>query len=440
MEPKKIAVVGLWHQGVVAAACLAEMGHDVLGADPDAERVRALQAGRAPLFEPGLDDLLRQGLASGRLAFTTGVGESVRGRAAVLLTFDTPVDDQDRSDLAGFWAAADALAAHLADGAVVLVTAQVSVGTCDALRERLAARRPGLDCAVAYSPENLRLGQALERFRHPPLPVLGGDSPAAFERLAPVLAPLGAAWKQTSLRTAEMVKHALNAFLATSVCFANELGNLCDAVGADGYVVAEMLRLEPRIGPRALLFPGLGFAGGTLARDVQTLRGLGDRLGLETLLLDGAWEANRRQNRLVARKLRQALGGLAGRKVAVLGLTYKPDTSTLRRSPALEIIADLVREGATVRAHDPRADRDEVARQRDLVFHEDPYAAAAGAEAVVLVTGWAEYARLDWARLRAVMARPLLLDTQNMLDAAQLTAAGFTYLDVGRGRNAGGAT
>jgi UDPglucose 6-dehydrogenase len=231
-----------------------------------------------------------------------------------------------------------------------------------------------------------------------------------------------------------MTKHALNAFLATSICFANELGNLCDEVGADGRRIADVLRLEPRIGSKAMLFPGLGFAGGTLARDMQTLRSLGDELGIETSLLDGAWESNRLQNRLVLRKLKKAFGNLASVRAAVLGLTYKPDTSTLRRSASLEIIADMVRDGMHVSAHDPKADRAEVAAQTGFRFFEDAYRAAEGADVVVLITAWPEYKSLDFRRIRQLMSGSLVIDTANMLDVQELQAAGLTYLDIGRGR------
>ena len=193
---------------------------------------------------------------------------------------------------------------------------------------------------------------------------------------------------------------ALNAFLATSICFANELGNLCDEVGADGRRIAEVLRLEPRIGSKAMLFPGLGFAGGTLARDMQTLKSIGDRSALETPLLDGAWESNRQQNQLVLRKLKKAFSSLANVRATILGLTYKPDTSTLRRSAALEIIVDMVREGMWVSAHDPKADRAEVATHTDFRFFEDVYSAVEGAEVLVMITPWPEYKSLDFSRVR----------------------------------------
>ncbi len=435
-EMKKVCVIGCWHQGVVGAACLADFGYDVLGADHDAARVAKLNSGKAPLFEPGLDDLIGKGLKSGRLKFTSDVAAAAKGRRDVLIMFDTPVDENDQSDLTEVFATAAEIAPALEDGALVYVTAQVPVGSCDKIAQAISEKRPSLKFHVAYSPENLRLGQAIDRFVHPALPVIGADSAEALDRVEKLFAPMNMKWTRVNLRTAEMTKHALNAFLATSICFANEIGNLCDEVGADGVKLAEILRMEPRVGPKAMLFPGLGFSGGTLARDMQTLRGLGDRSNLDTVMLDGIWESNKRQNQLVIRKLRKALGHLSGIQVAVLGLTYKPDTSTLRRSAALEIIGDMVRENMKVRAHDPKADRGEVAQHGEFQFCEDVYEAVKGANALVLITGWPEYKQLDFERVKERMARPLIIDTNNMLDAARLQGLGFAYLDIGRGRRA----
>jgi len=432
-----VAVIGLWHQGIVAAACLADFGYDVVAADVDAAKIKTLCDGRAPLYEPGLDELIRKGLDAGKLRFTTDLAAAAKGCADVLVMHDTPVDANDQSDLSVVFRDVEAIAPGLAEGCVMLVTAQVPVGTCDKLAAAVRAKRPGLKFGLAYSPENLRLGQAIERFRKPALPVIGSDDAWALDRVEQLLAPCGVKWERVNLRTAEMAKHALNAFLATSVTFANELGNLCDEVGADGVRLAQVLRLEPRIGPKAMLMPGLGFSGGTLARDMQTLRGLGDRFGIETRMLDGIWESNKRQNELVVRKLKKMLGALKGVPVAVFGLTYKPDTSTLRRSASLEIIAEIVREGAVVAAHDPKADRGELASHREFRFVDDVYEAARGAQAVVIITGWAEYRKLDAAKLKQVMARPVVIDTNNMLDAAAMEQAGFVYLDIGRGRGAG---
>jgi len=434
----KVAVIGLWHQGVVGAACLASLGHDVLAVDHNPARIAELTNGKAPVYEPGLDDLIQLGLKSGRLQFATDVARAVIGRPYTLIMFDTPVNENDESDLSEIFTTAKEIAPTLDHDATVLVTAQIPVGTCDVISQTIRAANPKACFGLAYSPENLRLGQAIERFQNPALPVIGADNATTLDRVEKLLATPAIKWQRVSLRTAEMTKHALNGFLAISVCFANELGNLCDEVGADGHRLAEVLRLEPRIGTKAMLFPGLGFSGGTLARDVQTLRQLGDSHGIDTPLLDGAWQSNQNQNRTVVRRLRRLLGGsLQGRRIAILGLTYKPDTSTLRRSAALEVIADLMREGAVVAASDPRANREELKNYSAFEFFDNPYAAVQNADAVVLMTPWKDYRDLDFDRLKATMARPLLFDTANLWQAGPLLGKGFTYLDIGRGRKAG---
>ena len=434
MGAMKIAVVGLWHQGVVGAACCAAMGHQVTAADVDGDRVAALSNAKAPLFEPGLDELLKEQLAAGRLVFTTDLAGAVRDTPYVFVMFDTPVNDRDESDLTGIFQACEIIAPALARDASILVTAQVPVGTCDALAAIIHAKSPTASATIAYMPENLRLGQAIERFRAPPLPVIGCDDQLTFERLLAVLRPLAHEWQHVSLRTGEMIKHALNSFLAVNICFANELGNICDAVGADGKRVGEVLRLEPRVGARAMLLPGLGFAGGTLARDMQTLRSLGRRFELDTALLDGAWKSNAEQNRLVIRKLTRRLGNLHGVRVAVLGLTYKADTSTLRRSSAMEIIAELNKAGAIVNAHDPMADRTELKGYSGFTFFEDPAAAVMQADALVLMTPWKDYRDINFDIVKRRMAKPYVLDTAGLWDAERLTALGFIYDDIGRGR------
>jgi UDPglucose 6-dehydrogenase len=432
----KICIIGLWHQGIVGAACLADLGCSVVAADHDTKRIALLNSGKTPLFEPGLDELIEKGLTSGKLSFNSGMAGSVKGCSSVLIMFDTPVNERDESDLSEVFATAAEIAPMLENGVVLYVTAQVPVGTCDRIAQSVRENNPSLSFGIAYSPENLRLGQAIDRFLHPVLPVIGSDDPATLDRLEPLLSLFNVKWERVTLRTAEMTKHALNAFLATSICFANELGNLCDEVGADGRRIAEVLRLEPRIGSKAMLFPGLGFAGGTLARDMQTLKSIGDQSALETPLLDGAWESNCQQNQLVLRKLRKAFPSLANVRATVLGLTYKPDTSTLRRSAALEIIADMAREGMRVSAHDPKADRTEVATHTNFRFFEDVYPAIEGADVLILITPWPEYKSLDFARVRQLMSGPVLIDTANVLDARQLQGLGFKYLDIGRGRRA----
>ena len=432
----KVAVIGLWHQGVVGAACLADLGFDVLAADLDAAKIEKLAQGRAPLFEPGLDDLLAKGIASGHLSFTTDLMAAVAGRPLIFWMFDTAVNDADESDLTELFTAARAIAPAVSPGAILLSSAQAPVGTVDEIAAVMRQGNPRLDCAFAYTPENLKLGEAIERFFHPPLPVLGSDDARVLDQLAGTLSILAPKWHRVSLRTAEMLKHALNGYLALSLTFANEIGNLCDEVGADGKVVGELLRLDPRVGPKAMLSPGLGFAGGTLARDVQSLRGFGDRFDIETPLLDGLWASNQAQNQLVVRKLKSQLGELNASVIAVLGLTYKPGTSTLRRSAALELARALAGAGASVIGHDPRVDRMELASLTDLKLADDPYEAAYGSDAVVLITPWPDYRQLDFTRLKHTMRRPFVLDTAGMWDHSTVQAAGMVHWDIGRGRSA----
>jgi UDPglucose 6-dehydrogenase len=431
MSAPVIAVLGAWHQGLVASGCLAETGYAVRAWDASSETMAGLRQGKLPIFEPGLDDLIAAGVESGKLTFADNLTDAVRGADYVFLMFDTPVDENDNSDLSGIFAAVTEAAPRMASDVTIYVTAQLPFGTSAKLL-KIVRDGGARNASIAYTPENLQLGAAIARFKSPPLPVIGTDDDAAFERLAKLLAPYNANWQRCTLATAEMLKHALNAFLAVNICFANELGNLCDALGADGVRLAELLRLEPRVGPKAMLMPGLGFAGGTLARDMISLRSLGDKTGIDTLTLDGAWNSNKSQNTLVFRRLEALLSGVKGKRIAVLGLTYKADTSTLRRSAAMELIADLAKAGATIAAHDPMADPVEASTHADV--RPDPYDAASGADAIVLMTPWKQYRELDLAKLCGAMKGTLLFDSARLWQADAALKAGFTYVDIGRGR------
>jgi UDPglucose 6-dehydrogenase len=429
----KICVIGLWHQGVVAAACLADLGFSVTGVEQDEMRVQNLNTGKAPLFEPGLDELLSKGIQSGNLSFITSLREGLSETRNVLIMFDTPVDENDEIDLSGIFATAREMAPYILPESLLLVTAQVPVGTCRQIAKIIQEVNPQADFGIAYIPENLRLGQAIDRFLHPPLSIMGADRAETLDRVENLLSVLPVSWMRVDLQTAEMTKHALNAFLAVSICFANELGNICDAVGADGIKMAQALRLEPRIGSKAMLFPGLGFSGGTLARDMRTLQNLGDRFEIETSLIDGAWESNQRQNRSVVRNLKKTFGSIAGLRVGVLGLTYKPDTSTLRRSASIEIIGELVFEGVEVKAYDPKADRQELEKYSEIQVCPDAYSAVDNTDALILITPWPEFKSLDYQRIFSTMKKPVIFDTQNVLDPDALSTIGFSYFGIGRG-------
>ncbi len=432
---KNVLVVGLWHQGVVAAACLADWGYKVTGLDNGLGRISRLNKGNAPIFEPGLDDLIQQGIRNKKLEFYTEYNSKIENPDIVLIAHDTPVDENDVSDLSSVFKSVEDLVPHLQDRIVIHVTAQVPVGTCDQIATLISHIRPNLKFHLAYSPENLRLGQAINLYRTPMLPVIGSDDSETFKILERFYSKANVEWQFCTIKTAEMLKHALNTFLALSITFANELGNLCDKIGVDGHRLGKLLRLEPRIGTKAMLMPGLGFSGGTLARDVQTLRAVGERVSIDTGLLDALWSANQLQNKLVPRRLKDYFeGSIKGKKICVLGLTYKPDTSTLRRSAAIQIIDELVSEGAIVVASDPMADREELKSYKQFEFFETASGAWSGADALLLITPWIQYKNLNFVEIKKNMSGNLVFDTASIWKEADIAESGLEYMNIGGGK------
>lgn len=430
---RRLLVVGLWHLGTVAAACWAHLGWTVTAVDPDPERVAALRTGHAPVAERGLDDLIAEEIAAGRLGFTDDLPAAATAARCAVVAFDTPVDEHDAVDLSPIETAVDRLGSAMPDDSLIVVMSQVPVGTCARLRARLVERRGHGAPAVACSPENLRLGQAVDRFLAPGFVILGGDDPVTLERAERLFEGIEAEVLPMDTTSAELCKHTINAYLATCISLGNELGNLAERLGADAGRVARAVAHDPRIGPSAPLSPGLAFGGGTLGRDLRVLRDRGDRLGVETVLLDAVAEVNRRQNAVVIEKLRAELGTLEGAAIALLGLTYKVGTSTIRRSPAIEIAGLLREAGASVRAHDPMADPAEVARlPAGLVRVASATEAIKGSDAVVLATEWPEFAALDWDALGRLVRSRLIIDARNVLDPALLTAAGWRHHGIGR--------
>jgi len=425
-----LGVIGLWHLGSTIAASWAELGYHVIGLDTNPEVIAGLRNGHAPLFEPGLDDMLAANLAGGRLSFTTTL-KDVGACDVVFLACDTPVGADDTPDLSSLDATIRMLPTNLASWALVVVSSQVPVGTCGAWRSFLqgAGRRP--DVEVAYSPENVRLGEAIKTYMHPDRIILGADDDRTRERAITLFSAIDVPIVAMSLATAEMTKQALNAFLATSVSFINEIADLCEVTGADVRSVSAALRSDARIGPRAFLSPGLGFAGGTLGRDVRSLTATGRGTSIATPMLEAVLEVNRRRVDGAVRRLRAVHGCLDGLVVGVLGLTYKPGTSTLRRSVALDVTRLLADAGAIIRAYDPRADLAEVTEPIRFTSVGDAYAAADGASALLLLTEWPEFARLDFPRIKTLMAKPVILDVRNALTELKLQTLGFRYIGVG---------
>lgn len=418
----KVTVLGLWHLGSVTAACLARH-HLVTGLDFEEVVISGLRAGRAPLHEPGLDALIASGLASGNLTFT-----AERSAAAVAdivwVCYDTPVDAEDRSDLGWVHARLSRVLPELSPGTVVLISSQLPVGTCT----QLAKQFPALH--FACSPENLRLGKAIEAFNKPARIIVGAPA-AARSKLEALLAPIGAPLVWMRPESAEMVKHALNAFLALSVSYINEIAILSEAVGADAQEVAAGLKSEPRIGPRAYLGPGGPFAGGTLARDVVSLSKLGAEKNLPISLIPAIKESNDRHRGWAFRKLQSVLAGVSQPVVAVLGLAYTPNTSTLRRSAAVELCRQLLLARVQVRAYDPLI-RTADAEHRDLPLAASAADALRGAHAAVICTEWPEFRDLPWPVLLGAMAKPVVVDANRLVEKAVAPVTGAVYLTVGR--------
>ncbi|HEX5853240.1 MAG TPA: nucleotide sugar dehydrogenase [Solirubrobacteraceae bacterium] len=433
---RPIGVVGLWHLGSVIAACLADAGSRVIGIDPDRAVIDALSAGHPPVSEPGLADLIRDN--ADRLSFASDPRALAEARCA-WLTFDTPVADDDNADVEWVLAHAVELLAGLPPGALVVVSSQLPVGSLAALQERCAAARPDGGLRFACVPENLRLGRALESFREPDRIVAGVRTEADRAELAQLLAPFSSEVQWMRVESAEMTKHALNGFLATSVAFINEIAAICESVGADAEEVSRGLKSERRIGPHAYLGPGDAFAGGTLARDIGFLRGLAKREGLPAHVFAGVADGNSAHKHWTRRKLLELLGDaeapdedmLDDRRVAIWGLTYKPGTDTLRRSSAIELCRWLVSAGATVRAHDPAVS----ALPSDLATKVElcatPLAAAEGAEVLVVCTPWPDYLEVPVEETLAAMARGQVVDPVGALRATLGSRPDVRYVRVG---------
>jgi UDPglucose 6-dehydrogenase len=426
----KIAVLGLWHLGSVTAACVASKGHDVVGWDPDPATVDALRGGRPPVGEPGLGGLLSSELAAGRLRFVHDLAEAVAGADLTWLTFDTPVDSDDRADVDYVVRQATAALGHLKNGAVVVSSSQLPVGTVARLERAYSAAVEGRRASFACSPENLRLGKAIDVFLNPDRVVVGIRDDRAKRTIAELFAPITDRIEWMSVESAEMTKHAINAFLATSVTFINEIAGLCEQSGADAKEVERGLKTEKRIGPYAYLGPGTAFAGGTLARDVVFLRTLGRSLDRPTPLMDGVERSNGEHREWARRRLESMFGSPSGRTIAVWGLTYKPGTDTLRRSTAVELCRWLVEAGARVRAHDPsaRALPDQLST---VVRAATAIDAATGADALVIATEWPEYRSVSPDELGHAMAQPVVLDGNRFLATTVGRDSRFTFISVG---------
>jgi UDPglucose 6-dehydrogenase len=430
---KNIAVIGTGYVGLVTGTCFADLGNKVTCIDIDERKIRVLREGGVPIYEPGLSEVIGRNVAAGRLAFTTSYAEGLADAEFVFIAVGTPSGVDGEADLQYVRMAAETIAETMDHPLVIINKSTVPVGTGDWVADIIRRRQPQpIEFAVVSCPEFLREGSALADFTSPDRVVLGSLDRDAAEKVAQLHLPLRAPIVVTDLRTAEMIKYASNAFLATRISFINEIANICEKLGADVKEVAAGMGYDKRIG-RAFLDAGVGFGGSCFPKDVKALEYMGLLHGAHPALLRTVMEINRDQRRQILYKLREALGTLRDRKVGLLGLAFKPNTDDMRDAPSVEIAHMLLREGAQVVGYDPVAHQVAERVIPELALAKNPYDLAAGCDALVLVTEWNEFKHLDLARIRAAMQTPVIVDGRNVYEPAAMRAAGFIYHGVGRG-------
>jgi len=432
-----IAVIGTNYVGLVTAACFAELGNQVIGIDIDPGKVERLGRGQLPIYEPGLEEIVVQNIKAGRLRFTLDYVEGLKSAEFAFVCVGTPSGVEGEADLSQVKAATQSLGTYATSGRNLIVVnkSTMPVGTGDWMTPALERIRNGSGAGfrVVSNPEFLREGSAVDDFRHPDRVVLGGAEPDALERVASLyrdLQPEPTIIK-TDINSSEMIKYASNAFLATKISFINEIASICERLGADVKEVARGMGLDRRISPE-FLDAGVGYGGSCFPKDVKALAHMASMAGAHPQLLRAVMEINRDMRRLVLQKVRSALGSVEDRMIGVLGLAFKPNTDDLRESPAVEIIHLLKSEGARVKAYDPAANEAASALLPGVELCSDAYAVAQGADALILITAWSEFRRLDLDRIRGAMKYPLMVDGRNLYDPAEMVAKGFFYQAIGR--------
>ena len=435
----KICVVGTGYVGLVTGTCFADLGNDVTCLDIDEARIEKINNGIMPIYEPGLEQLVEANISAGRLTFTTDYKLALTNVEYVFIAVGTPSGDEGEADLQFVRSAAEAISDEVNHPIIVVNKSTVPVGTGDWVTDIIHKRRKAtggepLDFKVVSNPEFLREGSAINDCMNPDRVVLGSTDRNAAKKIAELYTPLRCPVMITDLRTAEMIKYASNAFLATKISFINEMANMCEELGADVVEVARGMGLDKRIGP-AFLDAGLGWGGSCFPKDVKALAHMAVLHGTHPQLLQAVMEINRNQRRRVIYKLRNALNGLNEKTVGILGLSFKPNTDDIRDAPALEIIHMLENEGAIIKAYDPQGAENAKTMIPRVILCETPYKVAEGADALVVATEWNEFKQLDFERIKSVMNQPVLIDGRNIWDPDSMVEKGFNYFGIGRGAN-----
>ncbi len=435
----KICVIGTGYVGLVTGACFADLGNDVTCLDVDETRINRLKQNIMPIYEPGLEQVVSQNVKAGRLAFTTNYQDAVKGAEFAFIAVGTPSGSDGEADLQYVRSAAESIA-DLVDWPIIVINkSTVPVGTGDWVADVIRKRRAGrpLEFSVVSNPEFLREGSAINDFMEPDRVVLGSEQREAAGKVAHLYHTLGCPILITDLRTAEMIKYASNAFLATKISFINEIATMCEELGANVEEVAHGMGMDNRIGP-AFLEAGLGWGGSCFPKDVKALAHMAVLHGTQPQLLQAVMDINRNQRRRAIYKLRKVLGSLNDRVIGVLGIAFKPNTDDIRESPAIEIMHLLQNEGAIVRTYDPQAMENAAQALKGITLCSNPYEVAEGADALVLATKWNEFKQLDLIRVHDLMRTRIILDGRNVWDQERAETLGFKYIGVGRGKFNGG--
>ena len=428
----KVCVLGLWHLGSVTAACLASVGHDVTGLDSNSGIVEKLQKAEPPVSEPGLDGLIREGINAGQLRFTSDAKIAISSAQVLWVTYDTPVDENDQADVEFVFEEVLKLLSFLSIDTTVLVSSQLPVGSIRRFEDISAEKYPEKNIRFAYSPENLRLGKSLDVFLHPDRVIIGVRRQEDREILNRLLGPITDNILWMGVESAEMTKHAINAFLGMSITFINEIASICENIGADAHEVETGLKSETRIGPAAYLSPGAAFAGGTLARDIEFLKDIGSLNNLVNPLISAVRKSNDEHKKWIQRRLFAVLGGLKGKRIAVWGLTYKPGTNTLRRSLSVEMCNWLQEQGAEIAVHDPSKCELPDNWLGEVVRSKTPLEALEGACALVIATQWPEYREIDVSDIENIAGQLAVFDSNRFLSDFNKSPV-ISYYSVGVG-------
>lgn len=430
-----IAIIGSGYVGLVTGACFAEFGVHVTCVDKDKEKVASLQSGLIPIYEPGLEELVKKNMQSGLLSFTTDIVNAVEGALVIFIAVGTPPRGDGFADLSYIETVAETIADHMNGYKVVVTKSTVPVGTGEKIRKIIGSRlKEHFDFDVVSNPEFLREGSAIEDFLHPNRVVIGATSQQAVAIMRDLYRPLyliETPMLVTDVPTAEMVKYASNAFLATKISFINEVANLCEKVGANVQQVAKGMGLDGRIGSK-FLHPGPGYGGSCLPKDVSALAQIAQSEGYDFKILKSVMEVNQRQREFMIGKIEKEVGGLSGKKLGFLGLSFKPNTDDMRDAPSVAIIPALQKKGAFIVAYDPAAVKEAEKVLTDVVYASDPYEVADGADALILMTEWNPFRNLDLDLIKKKLKSPIFIDLRNVYEPKKMAALGFQYTSIGR--------